>query len=346
MDKKKIKCVVWDLDRTLWEGILSEGDEVGLRNGILTIIKELDRRGILQSISSKNEYIPTMKKLKEFGIEEYFLYPQINWGPKSDSIKRIQEALNIGIDSFAFIDDQMFELEEVKFSCPEVECILAERTDELLNMEMMMPRFITDESSKRRILYMNDKKRRELEEVYDGPQQEFLKTLKMKFTISLATEKDLKRLEELTIRTHQLNSTGNVYSYDELRQFIHSNRYEVIVAQLDDKYGEYGKIGLLLYEKRDGQWIIKLLLMSCRVMSKGVGSILLRYIINDAKRAGVSLIADFTPTDKNKIMYITYKFAGFNELSNEGESIRLEADMSSLSSYPDYVEVQEDTGER
>mgnify|MGYP003377679593 FL=1 len=84
---KKIKCLVWDLDNTLWNGTLLENDDVKLKDGIKDIIKELDRRGILLSIASKNEYDHAFKKLESFGISEYFIYPQICWNNKSKSIK-------------------------------------------------------------------------------------------------------------------------------------------------------------------------------------------------------------------------------------------------------------------
>lgn len=115
--EQKIKCVVWDLDNTLWDGILTEGDDVQLRDGIIDIIKTLDERGILQSVASKNNFEDAYKKLEELGVAEYFLYPQINWNPKSEAVKKIAENINLGIDSFAFIDDSEFEREEVLTAC-------------------------------------------------------------------------------------------------------------------------------------------------------------------------------------------------------------------------------------
>lgn len=341
MSGKSIKCVVWDLDNTIWNGILSEDNNIELKEEAIAAIKELDNRGILQSISSKNEYLPAMKKLKEFGIDKYFLYPQINWEAKSDSINKIQKLFNFGIDTIAFVDDQDFEREEVSFSIPEVLCIDAANISEILNMEEMKPKYITEDSKQRRQLYMNDIERNSDEESYKGPKEDFLKTLDMKFIIELAKEEDLKRVEELTIRTHQLNSTGTVYSYDELVELINSDNYDVFVAQLDDKYGEYGKIGISVIEKKQGSWNIKLLLMSCRVMSKGVGAVMLKYIMKSAAKENVKLYADFIPTDKNRIMYITYKFAGFKENMNENGFVRLEGDLERTGEYPDYLTIIE-----
>ena len=98
----KIKCVIWDLDNTIWNGVLIEDSSVILRDRIKGIIEVLDQRGILQSIASKNDYDLAMAKLRELGLDEYFIYPQINWGPKSISIKEIAKSINIGMDTISF----------------------------------------------------------------------------------------------------------------------------------------------------------------------------------------------------------------------------------------------------
>lgn len=116
----RIKCVVWDLDGTIWSGVLLEDDSVELRDSIKGIISELDQRGILQSIASRNKEDMVLNKLKEFQLDQFFLYPQIGWDNKSDSIKEIAMCLNIGTNSIAFVDDQTFELEEVNYNFPEV----------------------------------------------------------------------------------------------------------------------------------------------------------------------------------------------------------------------------------
>src|SRR5689334_8960196 len=111
-----VKCLVWDLDHTVWEGILLEDPEVRLRPGVAEVLAELDGRGILHSIASRNDHDLAMAKLKELGLDEYFLYPKVNWGTKSESIAAIAKDLNLGVDAFAFIDDQPFEREEVQFT--------------------------------------------------------------------------------------------------------------------------------------------------------------------------------------------------------------------------------------
>ena len=342
-DKKIfVKCVVWDLDNTLWKGVLLEDDQVYLDRAVVETIKALDSRGILQSIASKNDYAAAAAKLEEFGLLEYFLYPQIHWNSKVSSLKAIAQALNIGLNALAFIDDQPFELDEAAFSLPEVCCIHADSLPHLLEMPEMNAQFITDDSKLRRQFYISDIQRKQAEEQFIGSQTEFLETLGMVFKIAYAKESDLQRAEELTIRTNQLNATGYTYSYDELNQFRQSERYKLLITSLDDRYGGYGKIGLALVECQPERWVIKLLLMSCRVMSRGVGTILLSYIMRLAKNENVQLCAEFLPNDRNRMMQITYRFAGFREMKRQGDLVILENDLTHIQPFPDYITLQID----
>jgi FkbH-like protein len=339
--ERSIKCVVWDLDNTVWEGVLLEDHNVALRPGIVAIIQELDRRGILQSVASKNDHETAMAKLQELGIAEYFIYPQINWNAKSGSVRNIAKLINIGIDTLAFVDDQPFEREEVNFSVPEVLCIDAADLSGLLDMPAMNPRFITDDSRLRRRMYMSDIERNAVEEAFAGTQEEFLASLGLRMTIAPVGEADLQRAEELTVRTHQLNATGYTYSYEELDELRQSDRHKLLIAGLEDKYGTYGKIGLTLLECGPEVWTLKLLLMSCRVMSRGVGTVMLNYVMQLAKDAGVRLQAEFVPTDRNRMMMITYKFAGFGEVGQEPDGrLILESDFSKLQPVPYYMQLE------
>ena len=337
--KQSIKCVVWDLDNTLWEGVLLEDEQVVLSPQVPEIIKTLDSRGILQSIASRNDHARAFDQLRAFGLDEYFLYPQINWNSKASSIQAIARSINIGLDAIAFVDDQPFEREEVQFTIPEVLCIDTADLDRLLDMPALNPRFITEDSRKRRLMYLSDIARQKVEEEFNGPQEAFLATLDMVFTIAAAKEEDLKRAEELTVRTNQLNTTGYTYSYDELDGFRQSDRHKLLIAGLDDKFGSYGKIGLALVECQPERWTIKLLLMSCRVMNRGVGTIMINHIMNLAKSAGVRLLAEFISNDRNRMMYVTYKFGGFKEIDRSGERVLLEHDLIRIQPFPDYVKV-------
>lgn len=313
-----IKCVVWDLDNTVWNGVLLEDKQVTIRPEVVACMKELDRRGILQSIASKNNYKDAWEKLTHFELSYLFLYPQIGWHNKSISIKNIQEKLNIGMDAIAFIDDQPFEREEVQHQHPDVVCYPDTVTGNMLEMKEFMPRFVTPESAMRRSMYQSDAQRNDIEENYES-NHAFLESLNLKFSIQRATVDDLQRVEELTVRTNQLNATGYTYSYDELEQFLDSPNHQIYVASLEDKYGTYGKIGVAMVEANNDVWSLKLLLMSCRVMSRGVGGVLLGYLIKQARAQQKVLQGTFFPTDRNRLMYMTYKFSGFQEFEKRDD---------------------------
>lgn len=340
MDNKDSKCVVWDLDGTLWDGVLLEDDTVELRSGIKNIIQTLDQRGILQSIASKNDYDAAMRKIRDFELDEYFLCPEISWNAKSLSIAKIRANLNISMDSILFIDDEAYEHDEVRSVHPKILCIKACDYDTLLAHPRLNPRFITEDSIRRRRMYLEQQERKIAEEEFAGPRDEFLASLQMRLTIGEATENDLRRAEELTIRTHQLNTTGKTYDYDELSAFIKSPQHKLVVCELQDRYGYQGKIGLALVEIDRDCHHLKLLIISCRVMSLGVGTVLLSYVMNEAKQRGKKLRADFKHTGRNRPMYITFKMSNFKEVvASPGDDIVLENDLSFIPPYPPYLEL-------
>ena len=334
-----VKCLVWDLDNTLWKGTLLEDPSVTVDERAGAVVRELDRRGILNSIASRNEAALALAKLREHGLDEYFLYPQINWNAKDVSVKAVADALNVGIDTLAFVDDQPFDREEVAFSLPEVRCYSPDDLGSLLDLPDFKPPFITPESARRRSMYLADAARSREETEFSGPKEEFLAGLAMRFTISPAGEADLQRAEELTVRTNQLNTTGRTYSYDELKAFADSDSHLLLVAELEDKHGTYGKIGLALVETGAEVWTLKLLLMSCRVMSRGVGTVMLNYVMRSAHEAGATLLAELVPNDRNRMMLITLRLGGFKECGRDGDTLILANRTSAAPPPPDYLEL-------
>lgn len=335
-----IKCLVWDLDNTLWRGVLAEGDSVVVQPEALRVISTLDQRGILQSIVSKNDADLALARLRQLHLAEYFLYPQINWSPKSESIRRIAQLLNIATDSIALVDDEPYERAEVSSQLADVLCIDAAGLDTLLDHERLTPRFVTDESRMRRAMYRSAQQRDLLEQAFTGPKEEFLASLGMILTLAPAAESDLQRLEELVARTHQLNTTGYIYSYDELSHFCRDARYELLVASLEDRYGSYGKVGLSLIRKDPGQWTIKTFLMSCRVLTRGVGAVFINYVLHRAHGCGVRLCAEMIRNDRNRMMYATYRLAGFRECGKQGAVELMEHDLLSIPGYPSYLQLR------
>jgi len=311
-----------------------------MRPNVVDHIKQLDQKGVLHSVASKNDHDAAWAKLEELGIAEYLLFPQINWNAKSESVGGIATGLNRGFDAFGLVDDQEFERAEVAHSLPAVTCVDALAVDTELLRPEFEPRFVTDESAQRREMYRAQIARDGLQQDFAGTSDEFLASLDMTFTIETARREDLQRAEELTVRTNQLNSTGRTYSYDELDELRQSDDHLLLVATLTDKYGSYGKIGLALVEKNEQVWKVRMLLMSCRVMSRGVGMVLLNHIMRLAKAAGAKVRADFVETGRNRMMQITYAFAGFREIDRHQDQVVLEADLDSLQPPPSYVALQ------
>ncbi len=342
-NKHSVKCLVWDLDRTLWQGVLSEDGPTPLREGVLETLSELDRRGILLSIASKNEPGPALETLAALGVRDYFLCPQISWGDKADGIRRIAEMLNLKLEAFALIDDSAFERDAVQFALPEVSVYPETAVKQLTGFPEFTPRFVTEDSRMRRKMYQDDLLRRQMRESFNGGSNEaFLETLGIQISVKPVCEADLQRVEELTVRTHQLNSTGYEYPYEELLRLSRSPDYIFLVCGMKDRYGDSGKVGLLLLALNGGIMTIKLLIVSCRVMSYGVGGALVAYAVQLAGRLGKRLQAEFLQTKHNRIMYITYKFAGFEEIKEDKDSLLLEYQGKEPPVIPAYLHFEEE----
>ena len=306
-----VKCLVWDLDDTLWQGVLLEGDTVRLREEIRKAIVELDARGILQSVASKNDHGPAWARLEELGIAEYLVLPQIGWGPKSAAIRRIVERLDISYDTVAFVDDQPAERAEVSFHLPDVRCYTHEQALDLLGLPEFSPPVVTVDARRRRRMYQAGFEREAERETFGGSDAEFLRSLRLEMRIDRADGPQLSRVEELTLRTSQMNATGVHYSAGDLRALCADPAHEVLVATLTDRFGPHGAIGVVLLATGTRPWHLKLLATSCRVVSFGAGAAILNWLVDQAARAGTHLVADFRPTDRNRMMEIAYRFAGF-----------------------------------
>ncbi|QMU67392.1 HAD-IIIC family phosphatase [Streptacidiphilus sp. P02-A3a] len=331
-----IKCVVWDLDDTLWEGVLAEGGGTVLRPGVLDTLEALDQRGILHSVASKNEPGRALERLRELGVADYLLCPQISWEPKSSLVAAIAKHLNIGLDSLLFIDDSPFERAEVADVHPQVWCLDSAEAATLADLPAF-DRVPTPDGAVRRRRYQQAEVRRDYEESFQGPRAEFLKTLDLRLTVAPATPDDLLRSAELTERTHQLNTTGLVFDAAQLAALIPRADQRLLVIGLEDRFGGYGTVGIVLLGTDAREWRIRLFLMSCRVMGRNVGGAVLALLAREADAAGVDLTADFLANDVNRPMYMVYRLAGFTETGREGEVQRLRLRPGVGRANPDYV---------
>lgn len=308
-----VKCLVWDLDNTLWQGTLLEDGEVHLTDEIREVIRALDARGILQSVASKNDFEPAWERLEKLGVAEYFVVPRIGWGPKSESVTAIAERLRFAEHTIAFIDDQPAERAEVNHHLPKVRCYSADQVLELTGLPEFSPVTVTVDSARRREMYQAGFRRETEQADFKGPDEEFLRSLELEMTIGRAGEEELSRVEELTLRTSQMNATGVHYPDTVLRGLLTDPDHEVLVTTMADRFGPHGAVGVLLLERHTEVWHLKLLATSCRVVSFGAGAALLNWLTDQAARAGVHLVADFRATERNRMMEVAYRFAGFAE---------------------------------
>ncbi|MFI6093841.1 HAD-IIIC family phosphatase [Streptomyces sp. NPDC051218] len=306
-----VKCLVWDLDNTVWDGTLLEDPNVDLFPGIREAIIELDGRGILHSVASKNDHDLAWQHLEKLGMAEYFVHPRISWGRKSQAIEEIAERLNFAQTAVAFIDDLPTERAEVNFHAPDIRCYAADQATSLAGLPEFSPEVVTVDARRRREMYQASFRRDTEKETYDGPDEDFLRTLDLVMEIKRADDEDLSRVEELTLRTSQMNATGVHYSDADLRALLADPDHEVLTVTLTDRFGPHGAVGVLLLERHPDLWHLKLLATSCRVVSFGAGAVILNWLIDQAARAGAHLVADFRATDRNRMMDIAYRFAGF-----------------------------------
>ncbi|MEP7122831.1 MAG: HAD-IIIC family phosphatase [Byssovorax sp.] len=335
-----VKCVVWDLDETLWRGVLGEGDEVVVTTAVREVVIALDERGILQSVASRSDPAPALARLAALGLAEYFLAPKIGWGEKTASLAALARELDLPLGTFLFVDDDAFERDAVRFAHPEVRVVEASAIGTLLDHPDLKPLQVTEDGRARRAMYQRRALAQRDEEAFEGPRIDYLRTLGMVLTIAPATEADLDRAAELTVRTHQLNTTGRTCSAAELAVFARSPAHRLLICSLTDRHGDHGRIGLVLVEQTREAWTIKLLLMSCRVLSRSLGSTLIAYLLRGAVGAGVRLLAELVPTERNRRMMITYRFAGFRRVREEGGCVLLEHDLKVIPAYADHLTVR------
>ena len=305
------KCLVWDLDNTLWDGVCLEGS-VRVKEEVADTVAELDRRGILHSIASRGDEDLAMSTLRENGLDGFFLAPQINWLPKSRSIITIAKELTLSFDAMAFIDDDPFERDQIAYMLPSVLTLPAERAGELATLAEFSPGEITREASQRRQLYQAEMERKLARQEF-ASRQEFLRSCKMQLSVRPMREDDIARVLELMTRTHQLNTTGLLWDRTTLVDAFRGSPegLTIMVAELRDRFGWYGIVGTAIVERGKVPWRLKYLAVSCRVMGRGIERAFLASIIHAGPDGSSPVEAEFRDTGRNRMMRALYQMMGF-----------------------------------
>lgn len=308
----KVKCLVWDLDNTLWNGTLIETEDpmsLTLNPGVREVMEKLDQRGILQSVASKNDREPAMAVLEHLGVAEYFLYPQIHWDAKSGSMEQIAKSLNIGIDSLALVDDTAFERRQVQSVWPQVRTYDVTELGGLLDLpEFDVP--ATAESRSRRAMYRAEEQRTALMHAEHTDIVDFLRQCGLTMRLFRpASEEETLRCYELTVRTNQLNLSGKKYTPQEFQTVLARPGHENFAFSCGDRFGEYGIVGFGQYRVDGGQLVFTEFAMSCRVAGKFVESALFSHLLErEGCQAGVFTVQK---TKKNVLLRSTLERIGF-----------------------------------
>jgi FkbH-like protein len=313
-----IKCVVWDLDNTMWDGVLLENDDVQPKENVRRLLQRFDERGVLCSIASKNSHEAAWRRLQELGLAEYFLVPQINWSPKSESVRTIARRLNIGIDTLAFVDDNPFELTEVGSAIPEVTCINVKDVDGLFSDERFQGSNTADAKS-RRHYYQEAITREDTQTEFGDDYLRFLAHCEIRLEIRGCREEDFDRVAELVQRTNQLNFSGRKYDRQELRRILDDSTLEKYVLHCSDRFGAYGLIGFGMVRQNPDTLEVHDLMLSCRVQGKLAEEAFFDHLEthhnpNRARRLKVN----FVETKRNQPARQALETAGLQKLETDG----------------------------
>jgi len=307
-----IKCVVWDLDDTVWPGVALEYDELPApRPEALRAMDFLASRGVVSSAASRTDPSqgPLVRKHPE--LADRLVLPQLGWGPKSEALVRIAAELGIGTDALAFVDDSAFERAEVAAVLPAV--LVLSPTELYQRLESLAPEAVTEEARRRPQRYREEQARREAERAADS-REEFLRAAGFELTLGPATDADVPRVAELAERTHRFNTTGEAWSRSRIAAVVRDPAWFVPVARLRDRYGEYGLISTALIERHAEAWQPRLFMVSCRAAGRDVPRAILGWIARRARVAGAhELRVDLRPSNANLELRLLLRANGFTD---------------------------------
>ncbi len=305
-----IKCVVWDIDNTLLDGTYLEDQRPRPDPHMVAVLRELAGRGILHALASRNPPAAADYVRQVTGLE--FAAVECGWGSKAESVSRIAADLGLAPDAIAFVDDDMAERAEVAAELPSVLVLTPEDAAEAAGWPQFSPAVITAEARRRGELYAQRRRRQADARAFGGSRDEFLRRVGTRVTIGLARPNDLARLQELSVRTHQLNSAGQPVTEGELAELLGSAAQLVATVTLADNYGDDGLVGAAIMTRNEaGRWSVPLVMMSCRALGRGALEALLAWLCRSAAAAGASeLQIPCLVTERNVPMRLALAAAG------------------------------------
>jgi FkbH-like protein len=337
---KRKKAIVFDCDNTLWEGILGEDGENGIKMSasspkgavfeeVQFLAKELASKGILVALNSKNnleDVNEIFDKHPDISLSaEEVTIKMINWEEKVRNLQHIAQELNIGIDSLVFVDDSDFEINLVNEYQPQVETIQVPKEryfyPNLLrqNLGFFYSFEQTQEDKDRTLLYQQQRIREENKETFDNI-DEYLESLGLRLKIFVDNLELVTRMAQLTQKTNQFNLTTIRYTETEISAFIESDKYRVYCFGVSDKYGDYGITGLAIISLDGPTATIDTLLMSCRVLGRNIELRFLDEIVDNLKANGLkNLNGKYFKTQKNQQVEFLFDKLGFDLIKQNGD---------------------------
>lgn len=329
------KCIILDLDNTLWGGIIGEDGFDGIKLGptaegkpffeMQKYLLSLAKRGVILAINSKNNYEDAMRVIKSHPYmilkEENFSSIQINWDNKVTNIQAISKELNIGLDSLVFVDDDKINRNMVKEFLPEVYVTdLPEDSalylDTIRHLDVFNILSLTNEDIVKGKLYVEERERKNFAKEF-VTMDSYYKSLHMILTFESANSFNVPRISQLTQKTNQFNFTTKRYLEEDIQTFAKSDTFLVICCKYEDRFGDSGITGVVIIKKEMEYWVIETFLLSCRILGRQIENAVLGYIFEEAKRYGVSkLFGEYIQTEKNIIIKDFYKNNGFKMIEN------------------------------
>ncbi len=335
------KVLVLDLDNTLWGGVVADDGLEGIELGDTSprgeafkafqkYIAALKPRGVLLAVCSKNDFAKAAEPFEKhpdmvLKMEDIVSF-KANWEPKSENIRAMAAELNLGLDSFVFVDDNPAEIEIVRQFVPEVTTILlgpdpADYVAQLADCRLFEPRNITGEDAERTQQYRSDVQRKNLEASVTD-MASYLESLQMAAVISEFTPVDVPRLSQLINKSNQFNLTTRRRSEAEVSAVMNDKNFIGYSVRLKDKFGDHGLISIVIGEKSGDMLQVDTWLMSCRVLKRGVEEEVLNELVRLAKSKNcLRLEGAFLPTPKNEMVRDFYLRMGFT-LTAESETKR------------------------
>ena len=352
------KCVVLDLDNTLWGGIVGEDGKDGLRLGntspgsefieFQAFLKSLAARGILLAINSKNNAADALDVIRTHEAmilrEADFSAMRINWLPKSENMIAIASELNIGVDALVFVDDNPEERERMRQLLPEVLTVEMPRDPALYRATIeRLPEIqtlaVTAEDGNRAVRYREIRERKDAK-TNASDVASYLASLEIGVEIRPANRETFPRIAQLFTKTNQFNVTTRRYSPADVERFANEPRYRIWTLKSRDRFGEHGLVAVALVRIVDATWTIDSFLMSCRVIGYGIESALLAFVCGRAVDEGAyGLIGEFVPSAKNAPAADLYTRHGFVAAPNDGPTQHFSLDLANAWAMPTWIRV-------